>query len=269
MAVLNLKGINGVKNLKKFFFSSREVIEIQSSFYYAKKHEKDSLGFSTQAETYEDYASQVYKFIHILYSFNMQEKLEIVELGGGTGKFCQDLTRILDNKALPYTYTLVDVSLAKYEKLRKKKNIKFSKKSFEEFSKKNKKKYDILIMKEAVDMWAGEELLLERWDNVKLPFTAFWVVVDKENNMIMPKKAVLKVKDDEIDSYTWKLLFFDQNTKNFVHPSEIGDYKYKIRLPDSFFLLLKKIDLFSVVHDYWVFESDPNPIRSFESVERD
>jgi hypothetical protein len=110
-------------------------------------------------------------------------------------------------------------------------------------------------------MWAGDEILLN-WDEEELPIIPLWVVVKKEDNVLITKKHVQKkIKFDDIDDYEWKLIFIDKKRFKIVNSSELGEYRYKIRIPKLFLLLLNKIKLFSVIHDYWSFSMDSNPLR--------
>lgn len=256
--------------LKDYSFSVDEVIAVQSSKYYAKT-EKD-LGYYTIAQHEENYRRKLAELLEeFAILLGKDASVKILELGGGTGKFALYVTNYLLSKDIKYEYTIVDVSTSQYrEELRKQPKLKIQEDTFTNFAEKNKNIYDILIMNEALDMWAGEEELLNEWDDGKLPVKVYWVLVDLEKKELVKKKQVSKLSAGEKTHFVWKQVLIKEETGEVLEQLQ-EQYRNKIQLPAGMTKLLQKIRLFSVIQDYWSFDEQENRLRMGlyeESVEK-
>lgn len=252
-----------IKNLNNFEFSSREVIEIQSRYYYNLHESKDFLGFETLVEQEESYSVQIFNLIRDLAYFMKKNKsLSILELGAGTGRFYKNISKLLEESGIKFTYTIVDVAKEKFRKdLKGEKNLKIINRTFNEFTKKNKENFDFLILNEALDMWAGEEKLIDKWEDNLLPFKPFWVVVDNYGDFVQ-RDDVKKIKINNFNTYSWNLLFFDEINNKIINKEYVPDHRYKIMIPTLFKKLMNKIKYLTVIHDYWSFYDEDNNLRS-------
>ena len=246
--------------MKDNLFEADEVIELQSSYYYSKA--KDDLGFYTIAQNEKNYRK---KIAELLEEFSTllpkDQKIKILELGGGTGKFCSYLTEYLVEHKIQYEYTIVDVSVKQYQEiLQKNESISIIEDTFTKFASKNKKQFDILIMNEALDMWAGKQELLQEWTNEQVAVDPYWAVLDLEKLYYVKKKDARKIKQEPEIKYVWQELYYNKEQDNFTI-NKIPESKDKIHIPDAFRILLEQINLATIVQDYWSFSEQENPLR--------
>ena len=164
--------------MKDYLFTADDVIGIQSRLYYAKAENK--LQYYTIAENEEVYKNKIAELIEEFSSlYENNYTITILELGGGTGKFCFYLTNFLLEKSVSYEYTIVDISANQYSAaIKKQPKVSIIEDSFTNFATKNKKRFDILIMNEALDMWAGKQEVLNEWGDEQVPVESYWVLVD-------------------------------------------------------------------------------------------
>ena len=260
----------GNKNFQNYLFTADEVIAFQSSYYYANAEEQ--LGYYTIAQNEENYKKKISELLEeLLLLEEEKKKVTILELGGGTGNFARYLTTYLQKQSIQYDYTIVDISTNQYDKIKKDiPNLTIIQKSFTEFVSENKKNYDVLVMNEALDMWAGKQVLLERWHDNKLPYEVFWVVVNIEDQKLLKKKEVAKIKTETITNYLWVKVFVNIEKREIKTRYE-GEYREKIEQPEALKQLIEKINLLTIIQDYWSFEDQENKLRMGlyeESVEK-
>ena len=259
-----------IKKLSDYSFSVDEVIAVQSKYFYAKT--KENLGYYTLAQHEQIYRKKVAELIEEFVNLNEKGKnITILELGGGTGKFALSLLENLEERTIQCEYNIVDVSVNQYpETLRKKSNVKIIESSFTNFGLKNKSEFDILIMNEALDMWAGKESLTQLWDTNEIQYKPHWVLFDLEKKSILKKKDLSKIHQEDKTMYVW-VEIFENVEKEKLSQTVTIEHATKISLPESFKYLLQKIKLFTLVQDYWSFPDEENPLRMGlfeESVEK-
>ena len=247
-----------IKKLSDYSFSVDEVIAIQSKYFYAKGNE--TLGYYTIAQHEQIYRKKVAELIEEFVGLNEKGKnVTILELGGGTGKFALSLLENLEKRTIQCDYTIVDVSVDQYpDTLRKKPNVKILENSFTNFGLKNKSEFDILIMNEALDMWAGKESLTQLWDTNEIQYKPHWVLFDLEKKSILKKKDLSKIQQEDKTTYVW-IEIFENVEKGKLSQIVSIEYSTKISIPESFKHLLQKINLFTIVQDYWSFPDEQNP----------
>lgn len=246
--------------MKDYLFTADDVIGIQSRLYYARAENK--LEYYTIAENEEVYKNKIAEMIEEFSSLNDKgTTITILELGGGTGKFCTYLTNYLQGKGIQYEYTIVDISTKQYSSvIKEKKEVTIVEDSFTNFATKNKKRFDILIMNEALDMWAGKQEVLDVWSSEQLPVEVFWILADLERKKYIKKKEAGKLHSELEKNYVWQQVYYSKDNKSYIQ--EKGeDWQVKIHLPETFEQLLQQINLVAIVQDYWAFEEQENTIR--------
>jgi hypothetical protein len=232
---------------KDFYFSTRELIEIQSKFYYRYQA---NLGFFTVANTLKQYAEAVAMFFlklsrtHNKKSYSARKDIKILELGPGTCFFAKNCIEQLEKYNRDIDYTVVDVN-TNLEGITRELGLKFYNESFEDFARRKTGTYDFLICNEALDMWAGPHYIFpvpDRRMNVR------WQVHDLTNKFYLAKKQLLNdlVYDDiyweKIVPESYQLYLTDSD---YILPAE------KIFLPPMLKNILKKIKIGGIFHDYW------------------
>jgi hypothetical protein len=256
----NLNQFFSENKIKDYVFILDEVIGIQSTKYYANAQE--NLGYYTLAQYEENYRKKISELIEEFSVLNQSSnKLTILELGGGTGKFCQFLTRYLLERDIKYEYTLVDVSIKQYsETVRKIPGLQLVNDSFTNFSKKNKRRFDFLIMNEALDMWAGEEELLNLWEPEPFQEKVYWLLIDLDKHEPIKKKIIEKISKEDYSHLCWTQIYYNEEKNTFTNMLE-EPFRNKIHLPTSFSELLGRIDLIAIIQDYWSFDDQENKLR--------
>ncbi len=246
--------------MKDYLFTVDDVIGIQSNRYYAKAEK--NLGFYTIAENEVTYKLKIAELLEDFSSLNQKDKnLTILELGGGTGKFSSYLTTYMQERSIQYEYTIVDISTNQYtNSIRKIPNLAIIEDSFTNFALKNKKRFDILIMNEALDMWAGTQELLDPWSYEKKEQEPYWLLLNLEDKEYIKKKDVQKIKSEQEENLLWQQVYYSKEKNSFVQEIE-GNYLDKIHLPKGLEKLLSMINLVSIVQDYWTFQDDDNNLR--------
>ena len=258
------------KKLFDYSFTVDELIALQSKHYYAKAEE--NLGYYTIAQNDQNYRMKVLELLENFAGLREKGKnISILELGGGTGKFAFNVVKILEEKSISFSYTIIDVSTTQYpEFLQKSSKVQLISNSFTEFAIKNKQEFDILIMNEALDMWAGREILVQEWDDKKVPYNIHWFVVDLEKKTAIKRKDVTKLQIEDETKYSWIKVYENITEKELV-PNLKENFRTKIAIPDQFKQLLQQIKLFTIVQDYWSFSEQENGVRMGlyeESVEK-
>lgn len=248
------------KKLKDYLFAVDDVIALQSSYYYTTAQKE--LGFYTIAQHNERYRKKIAELIEEFSAIvNQETAITILELGGGTGKFSAYMTKYLLAKGIKFEYTIVDVSIAQYsEELRNTKGLKLVESSFTEFALKNNKRYDILIMNEALDMWAGKQEVVDEWTKEEQPYEPYWVLIDTEKKKLVKYKDTKKIAEQAETNYVWYQVYLDKDSELIVTDKK-PETLLKTRLPGSFKSLIQQINLFAVIQDYWSFEEQENTIR--------
>ncbi|MHA2363559.1 MAG: hypothetical protein ACXAC7_06350 [Candidatus Hodarchaeales archaeon] len=244
------------KNVKNYFFTSREVIEIQSRIYYS---ENPNLGFNTVAMIDKTYSSQIGGFILDIIRINPKKKINILEIGPGNGVFFKRLNTILSQKKVNFTYTMVDVAPDNLKPLLKNfNNLKIIKSTFHNFAITNKKKFDFLIANEALDMWAGgDSIVNQNKQNIIYPL---WILHDVYNDIILSKNEVNKLKSSS-NQLVWEQIYLIHERN--VWKESMLDNSRKIAIifiPKELINLLQDITYLSIFQDYWSY-GDPNPLR--------
>ena len=235
--------------LQKFDFSTREVIEIQSSIYYKIT---DNLGFNSLANTIKEYADACYNLISRILTIANQKQAEILEMGPGTLFFATNFLELARNSGLDVHYTVVDVN----EQLKsscQKLGINFINSSFHQFAMTNRKKFDFLFMNQALDMWAGENYIYSTNTNNK--YRVFWKLFDTKSKKSISEQELQNYYINEFNGLFW--IKFYQASKRVIsslHHRQNG--LEKILLPYPFFGLLQKIRLGGFIQDYWNFEKE-------------
>ena len=261
MPILNsLLENNSFKKLKDYLFEVDDVISLQSSHYY--KNASDELGFYTIAQHNENYRKKIGEMIEEFTTLRKETNpITILELGGGTGKFSSYMTKYLSEKGIKFEYTIVDVSTAQYsEELRKNKDLTIIESSFTEFALKNKKQFDVLLMNEALDMWAGKQEVVNEWTQEIQPYHPYWVLIDIEKRKPVKSKEAKKIDEQSEKKYTW-LQVYHETESNTIREKRQQETLNKIRIPKSFEKLIQNINLFTVIQDYWSFEDQENTLR--------
>ena len=230
--------------IQKFYFSTREVIEIQSSIYYKIT---DNLGFNSLANTIKEYADACYNLISRILAIANQKKVEILELGPGTLFFANNFLELIRNSGLEVQYTVVDVN-DQLEPSCQKLGINFINSSFHQFAITNKKRFDFLFMNQALDMWAGENYVYSSNTNNK--YKVFWKLFDTESKRFISEQELQKYYLNEFNGLFW--IKFYQASKRVISSLHHQQYGLeKILLPYSFFGLIQKIRLGGFIQDYW------------------
>lgn len=246
--------------MKDYLYTADDVIGIQSTRYYAKAEK--NLNFYTIAENEENYKIKVAELLKDFSSLiEKKEKITILELGGGTGKFCLYLTKYLNERSLNYEYTIVDISTNQYDdSIRNIPNLSIIEDSFTNFGTKNKKNFDILIMNEALDMWAGKQELLDPYTSEEQEKKPYWLLVDLEQKRYIKKKDTRKIKSDQEKQIIWQQVYYSKEKNTFVKEIE-EEFINKIHLPENLENLLSMINLVCIIQDYWSFADDNNCLR--------
>ena len=154
-------------NNSNYIFSTRDVIEIQSRYYYQQKEE---LGFFTLSETLNEYADFVARHISRLWKLSTplntkdEKRIKIIELGPGTGRFTKRLLNILKENNIFVEYTMVDLNPL-LRSLAEETEAIFYNCSFEVFTQSFDQEYDFFILNESLEMWAGEHISIDEDGN--------------------------------------------------------------------------------------------------------
>ena len=252
------------KKIKDYCYSSKEVIEYQSFFYYNNRNLTSELGFETLAQMETIYPLKVAQLLNdfAFYELDKDKIFKILELGGGTGKFYSILSKELQKKNWSFEYTIVDIATAKYSKnLENSPSLRIIQSSFEEFAKKNNEIFDVLILNEALDMWAGEDRVVNIWEENDVPVKPYWVLVDTKDNSLVKKKAITKIKSESIDQYYWQAIYIENEGEKVLETLN-RDYQAVITIPNKLIDLLSKIELFAIIQDYWSYGNDSNTLRA-------
>ena len=255
-----------VKKSNKNLISTRELIEIQSSVYYRRHFD---LGFDTIANTYPEYAQAIGQLLARLWTeFNKKnksrdgKKVHIIELGPGTGAFARTLASTLDTLNISYQYHLVDVN-SRMADVASEMEATFHQTTFDHFARTWKGTVDFLIANQALDMWAGDNVILD--ENVNRARLIKWKLFNCEKNKYLGKKDVINALSGELETNS---LFWIKHVESGVNSwrkitpnfgkSIFDEY---IKLPRMLTVLLKKVRLGGVFQDYWSFET-PNPLSA-------
>ena len=229
----------------KYYFNTREVIEIQSSYYYTNN---ETLGFTSLGNTVIEYPKIIYILIDRILQIAKSKQVKILELGPGTLFFAQNLLNHLRSNNYEVSYTAVDVNRSLESKSHEL-GINFVHSNFEKFSKNNHGKFDFLIMNQSLDMWAGQNYINHKNKIYKIN----WKLFDKNLGVYLSKDDLNKISQSfHINNLFW--IKFYQGTKKRInslnfYPKE----NEKILLPYGLYSIIQKIRLGGFFQDYWNF----------------
>jgi len=248
--------------IKKYLFSSREVIEIQSRLYY---NINPNLGFKTLADTDEKYPIKIAELILEFTKQNPENRLiRILELGPGTGRFFERLVKYLQSKKMKIHYTMVDITTKKHLIQLKSiyGNLSIIEKSFFEFANSNNNSFDIIIANEALDMWAGDNQLFFE-NNFKKSISIGWILHNLAKNTLLSQKETKKINiNTQRHDFMWeKIYLIYENNKSSISFSLLTEGQEKIAIPKELGKLLSNLEIFAIFQDYWSY-GDSNPLRA-------
>lgn len=245
-------------NVNNHIFSTKEVIEIQSMYYY---QQKDELGFFTLSEVVNEYAYLVAKYISRLwtmytsFNFEAERNIKIIELGPGTGRFTIRLLNYLKRNNLSVDYTIVDIN-PYVKSLSTKINAKFYNCSFETFTKGFNTKYDFFILNEALDMWAGNHISV---DNDGNEYNVFWRLRDLQTNQLLSKNN-FQFYLNPYSSLYWEKVYLNKE-KTKINEFGILNSDEFIQIPKNLINFIRLANIGGIIQDYWIDEFT-NPLRS-------
>ncbi len=255
-----------MKDSLNTLFTTREVIEIQSTLYY---QHHSNLGFDTVANTYPEYARAIGRYLARIWKLFLSRKgsttthanAAIIELGPGTGSFSRMLMETLDELGVTYTYYFVDVN-PKVEDLANELEAVFYQTTFEQFARSWKDEIDFLIANQALDMWAGNNLLNFDANDTR---TVKWKLFDSDAQEYRSKKEIPEILRNEEEGMTafW-LKHVEHGDKKWSRITpELGKaiFDEYVKIPQKLESLLKKTRLGGVFQDYWSFDT-PNPLAA-------
>ncbi len=254
-----------MKHKNNHIFTTRELIEIQSTAYY---YQHPDLGFATIANSYPEYAqaignifARMWKKLCQFKNERKTSKMILVELGPGTGIFAEKIVDVLMNQDISFSYHLVDVN-ERISEVAERIDATFHHETFERFARKWKKKIDFLVANQALDMWPGKNFILGKNSTKKVGW-----------KLLQPETMNFITKDDLMDAHlSWK-----KNSRSlfWIKHLQVGKKKWKkispkkkdsfleehVKLPMMLTKLLREIRLGGIIQDYWTF-GEPNPLAA-------
>lgn len=248
-----------VKNLHKHSYTTKEVIEVQSKLYYSHA---PSLGFRTLAQENTRYASQIAQLVFEFHKLAGDDReLSFVELGPGTGVFFERVTAKLTSQGISHSYKMVDVASNVKKRFKplldNHSHLRVEESSFDSYALNTKDRPDILIMNEALDMWAGPDFVLDEWGDEQLSSKPFWVLRDQRNDSLVRKG---KEPREISGHHFWEQWFYNPDSSTpLTH--QVAEGQPKLGIPESLGRLLSRTRLFTVVQDYWSYGYEANPLR--------
>ncbi len=231
---------------KKFIFTTRELIEIQSLFYYQNNHD---LGFTSLANTLTEYPETVFTFIDRVLSICKLKKVDIIELGPGTLFFTKQLLSLLRSNNYKVNYSVVDVNKA-IKPICKDLQVQFINQTFEYFGRTNKTRFDFIIMNQSLDMWAGSNFIIHK--NSK--YSIVWKVFDDEKRIYLSQKELEKLSELPIYEHLFWIKYYKSPKKLISSLKYFPLEDEHTYLPYSLFYLIQKIRFGGFIQDYWNFD---------------
>jgi hypothetical protein len=228
----------------KFLFSTNQVISIQSKFYYPKQ---TNLGFTTLANSSSEYAEAVFNYIYQILSIKQKQEVDILELGPGTLFFAKIIINLFAKTKFKVNYTCVDIN-PNLVSVCNELGINLIISSFDNFSRLNKKNYDFLILNQALDMWAGNNICAF---NNQVKHSIKWRLYDVKSNKFISKTQLQTYLTVKNEKYLFWIKYYKSQYNIYSSLNHNKALQEQIFLPYSLFILIQKVKLGGIFQDYW------------------
>ena len=243
----------------KIYFTTREVIEIQSLFYYQIN---EDLGFNSLANTVIEYPYSVYNLFDRILSIYNKRAVNIIELGPGTLFFAKELLHLLRNNDYKVNYTIVDINKSLEHKCNDL-GVNFINSSFEKFSRSNNHQFDFILMNQALDMWAGVNSIVYKNKN----YAINWKLYNFETNNFLTLQDIYDFAFKQDNNNLFWIKYYKTSKKGISSLKFFPQGQELINLPYSFYHLLQKVRFGGIIQDYWNFDKNVSLRAGLSSVD--